>query len=241
MAIVPRQFVKGGVAFAAALALALPPALAAMNRPDSDGHASLSESLLGQFTPTGGDPRLIARYAKMSKAVRQSFSFTPALSNDGREKRAITVVVRSRDRAMSGSGDALRVAALAAGQTQPVAIAPVVYDLGASVGFKKFVTPNVGRGLDIRNLPQARAPEVIERPSRFATRVGSGSMDPAAAPARATAPGSAPAVELGGSYRLTRNLDVTAGVRYNSDERLEPLTDNRRDSQAVYIGTQFRF
>jgi len=36
---------------------------------------------------------------------------------------------------------------------------------------------------------------------------------------------------------------VTAGVRYKSERnnRLEALQDNRRDSQAVYLGTAFRF
>ena len=51
-------------------------------------------------------------------------------------------------------------------------------------------------------------------------------------------------IDVGGSYSLTRNLDVTAGVRYKSEterERLPRLTDNRRDSQSVYVGTAFRF
>lgn len=240
MALVPRQFVRGGVAVAVALMLALPPALAAMSRTDRIRETGLSDALLGQFTPAAGDPRLIARYAKVSEKARQSFSFTPALTNEGRETRAITVVVRSRDGTPAG-GDPTRIAALAAGRTQPVAIAPVAYDLGASVGFKKFVTPQAARGLDIRNLPQAQAPRKPEGNSRFATRMINGSPDPAAAPARVTAPGASQAVDVVGSYRVTRNLDVTAGVRYNSDERVEPLTDNRRDSQAVYVGTQFRF
>ena len=48
--------------------------------------------------------------------------------------------------------------------------------------------------------------------------------------------------DVGGAYRVTRNLDVTAGVRYSQDrERLKPLTDGKQDSQAVYVGTQFRF
>ena len=49
-------------------------------------------------------------------------------------------------------------------------------------------------------------------------------------------------MDLGGSYRLTRNFDVTAGVRYSSErDRLRPLTDGKQDSQAVYVGTKFRF
>ena len=54
--------------------------------------------------------------------------------------------------------------------------------------------------------------------------------------------GSNKGVRVGGSYRLTHNLDLTGGVRYKiQHDRLEPLTDQRRDSQAVYIGTAFRF
>ena len=240
MAVVPRQYLKGGVAVVAALALALPPALAALSRTDRIRETGLSDAMLGQFTPAAGDPRLIARYAQVSEKARQNFSFTPALTSEGRSNRAITVVVRSRQGVL-GSGDAARVAALAAGRTQPVAIAPVAYDLGASVGFKKFATPQVSRGLDISNLPQALALRKPEGNSRFATRMTNRSTDPAAAPARATAPGAGQAVDVEGSYRVTRNLDVTAGVRYYSDQRAEPLTDNRRDSQAVYVGTQFRF
>ena len=49
-------------------------------------------------------------------------------------------------------------------------------------------------------------------------------------------------LDLGGSYSIARNLDVTGGVRYKIQrDRLEPLADERRDSQAVYIGTAFRF
>ena len=41
---------------------------------------------------------------------------------------------------------------------------------------------------------------------------------------------------------MTRNLDVTAGVRYSQDrDRIAPLTDAEQDGQAVYVGTQFRF
>ncbi|HWU04614.1 MAG TPA: hypothetical protein VN222_17885, partial [Novosphingobium sp.] len=49
-------------------------------------------------------------------------------------------------------------------------------------------------------------------------------------------------VDVGGSYRVTRNLDVTAGVRYSRDsDRLKPVPDGKSDSQSVFVGTQFRF
>ena len=50
------------------------------------------------------------------------------------------------------------------------------------------------------------------------------------------------ALDVGGSYSLTRNFALTAGVRYKSErEKFESRSDTRRDSQAVYLGTAFRF
>lgn len=235
MARTSRHFWKGSLTALAVASLALPPALAAMSRTDRIRDTALSETLLGQFTPASGDPRLIARYTKMS--AEQRFSFTPALTDEGRKNRAITVVIRARDDASS----ATRTSALAAGRTAPIAIAPVKYNLGASVGFEKFVTPTLPRGTDLRNLPVAKAPEQDEKKSRFATRMVNRPSDPSGATDRVTAPGEASAVDVVSSYRLTKNIDVTAGVRYKSDDRVEPLTDTRRDSQAVYVGTAFRF
>ena len=60
-----RHLWKSGLVAAAAISVALPPALAAMTRADRIRDTQLSETLLGQFTPASGDPRLIARYAKM--------------------------------------------------------------------------------------------------------------------------------------------------------------------------------
>lgn len=233
----PRHFWKASIVAMATLSLALPPALAAMSRADRIRDTALSETLLGQFTPASGDPRLIARYAKMSEAARRGFSFTPAMTDPSRQNRAITVVIRARDDASS----AARTAALAAGRMTPVAITPVAYNLGASVGFEKFATPTLPRGVDLRNMPVAQAPDQAERKSRFATRMMNRPSDPSGATDRVTAPGEAQAVDVVSSYRLTKNIDVTAGVRYKSDDRLEPLTDSRRDSQAVYVGTAFRF
>ena len=235
------HWLKMGFAVAAVSALALPPALAAISRADRIRDTQLSSTLLGQFTPAAGDPRLIARFAKVSQRARQNFSFTPVFVGEGQSNRAITVVVRSRDGTSVGA-DTARTRALIAGTLQPVVIAPVAYNLGKSVGFDKFALPQVARGLDIRNLPQAGS--LDQRPAkapRFASRMTSIAADPAGASPRAVAPAPGQEVDLSGSYRLTRNLDVTAGVRYSADDRLGPLTNEQRDNQAVYVGTQFRF
>lgn len=233
-----RHFWKSAMVILAMSSIALPPAIASMSRAERIRDTQLSDTLLGQFTPASGDKRLIERYMKLSSRSRTAFSFTPAVTDDGQKNRAITVVIRAQDNKSS----AVRTAALAAGRTKaPIAIAPVAYDLGASVGFEKFVTPAVPRGTDIKHLPQARAPETRAKPSRLTTRLRSSSIDPTSGAERVNALGVDQSVDVVSSYRLTKNIDVTAGVRYKSEEAIEPLTDARRDSQAVYLGTAFRF
>ena len=60
---------------------------------------------------------------------------------------------------------------------------------------------------------------------------------------RLVADDEAYSLDVGGAFSIARNVDVTAGARYRiARDRLEPLSrDERRDSQAVYVGTAFRF
>src|SRR3546814_10976625 len=120
----------------------------------------------------------------MSEEARRNFSFTPAVNEESRKNRAITVVIRKRDDASS----AARTAALTQGRTTPVSITPVAYDLGASVGFQQFATTQLPRGTDIRNLPGAKAPALAEYASRSATRI----IRRPAAPTRPTTQTPAP-------------------------------------------------
>ena len=49
-------------------------------------------------------------------------------------------------------------------------------------------------------------------------------------------------LDVGGSYSLSRRVALTGGVRYQVErDRLNKLNDERRDSQAVYVGTAFKF
>ena len=49
-------------------------------------------------------------------------------------------------------------------------------------------------------------------------------------------------LDVGGSYDISRRIAVTGGVRYNIErDRMSALQDVRRDSQAVYVGTAFKF
>ncbi|NCP11962.1 MAG: hypothetical protein GW859_08440 [Sphingomonadales bacterium] len=225
---------------AASVALLASPAFSA-GAGARDSASSLSE-MVGQFTPATGDPRLVARFEKVSAAAKRNFRFTPVVARGADGSRAVTVVVRSRRGSLAQSNIAAQV-----GLTQPTrekafAITPVAYDLGKSVGFTKFAIPDAGPGVDLATLPKAAELKgVSRRKSRFSTEVKLDS-DIAARDSRPLASDDTVSVDVGAGYSLSRRLKVTAGVRLKQDNAgLAPIADDRRDSQAVYVGTRFKF
>ena len=227
-----------GLALAAVIAAGLlaTPALSAIG--DADDRATALSSLVGRFTPATGDPVLLERYARLSEEARANFRFTPALPRS--ENRAVTLVVRASPRTLAAA--AVPETAREPGP-QPIAITPVTYRLGSAVGYTAFA-PAISRdSVDIAALPAARRPtDTTRRPSRFGADMRLDSESLPANSDRALDPDRVYSVDVTGSYRLSRNLDLTAGVRVQREnDRLQPLTDERRDSQAVYVGTQFRF
>ncbi|MBJ6122434.1 hypothetical protein [Sphingomonas mollis] len=189
---------------------------------------------VGGFTPAAGDPRLAALLARGN--FGGDFRFTPAESRH--DTRAMTVAVRARtNRGVSDRS-------VAAADTT-IGLAPIAYNLGVAVGWKRFVIASDVTRVDLASQPGGReAADVALSYSgkRWTGRVAAVADRPLADTPRAVADLPSYSVDLGGSYSLTRNLDVTAGVRYRLDrERLTQAADQRRDSQAVYVGTAFRF
>jgi hypothetical protein len=172
-----------------------------------------------------------------STAATSGFRFTPASA--AKTNRKVTVAVRARStRALPGADRPASAASLAA-------ITPLAYNLGVSVGWRRFaVSGDMGEadlGL-VGGRRQAADLGLSYTAKRWSTRLQLAAERPVGTAPRIVDTSESVALDVGGSYRLTRNIDVTAGVRYKSQrERLEPLKDNRRDSQAVYLGTAFRF
>ena len=198
------------------------------------------------FIPSEVDPRLARSITVRALAKGQSFRFTPAAVPTGMDRSVVTVAVRLND----GGGQSLALRAPAAGDageaSTALRIAPTGYSLGAARGYRSFAQ-NAVPATPIRQLaaPDLASyqpkPGVAADPSRFAPRIALDEREKTGRSPR-TFDQADQQVDLGGSYRVTRNLNVTAGVRYSSDrDRLRPLTDGRQDSQAVYVGTQFRF
>ena len=231
-----RTFAALGLAALVAVGLAATPALSAIGHSATDRANALS-ALVGRFTPATGEPALLQRYASLSEEARRNFRFTPAMPRS--ENRAVTLVVRART-PMLGAPAA---AADAGRPSQPIAITPVTYRLGSAVGYTAFAATPASETVDIATLPAARRPvDPTIRPSRFGADMRLDSRSLPGTTERALDPDRAYSVDVTGSYRLSRNVDLTAGVRLQREnDRLAPLTDQRQDSQAVYVGTAFRF
>ena len=234
-----------GMGALVAAAIAVSPALGFPGA-QRDSHAPRPTTFgfdggIGSFTPAAADPRLAAALAASGLDTTSGFRFTPSETRDG-DRHDVTVAVRARSTENAG-GNSRDLAA----NDRDLRIQPIAYDLGVSVGWKRFAVSGDMAQVDLGVLPggrQTKAVSLSYTGRRASARVKVGTDEPLDnAPALVQeAPSSM--IDVGGSYSLTRRLDVTAGVRYKSEQardRLQRLDDNRRDSQAVYIGTAFRF
>jgi hypothetical protein len=228
----------GGSAALVALSLMLTPALAATSQPAKKARPTASFRA-GTFTPAVADPRLAAELARRGIQAN-SFRFTPAPTAINRSQ-SIRVAIRAR---AAAPGAAVRRVADASA-SQVTAITPTVYNLGASVGWKRFALSGDVDSVKGGTVPGGRkAAEVgvSYSGSRFTARAEAGVAKADPTTPRIIAEDESYMVGVGGSFRIARNLDVTGGVRYKIQrDRLEALADPRRDSQAVYVGTAFRF
>ena len=202
-----------------------------------------------RFTPASVDPELARRVNERYAARREALPFTPAAGKSIAD-RTVTVAVRVND----DSARAISIrSAIDSARSEPgrrdVTVAPSAFDLRVARGYQSFTMPaselpkSVSK-IAMPDLAQFRPSQgAKEQPSRFQPRI---SVDQERTPGRAprTLEGRGDRqLDLGGAYRVSRNLDVTAGVRLSEeqDAQLAPLTDGADDSQSVYIGTQLRF
>lgn len=245
------------VALSGALALAVPSAgLALAGKFAPVETAAFSAAItdagrdalgLGNFTPASVDPELAARVA--SKARARGVHFTPASAPPITGKRTVTVAVRVDDdtaRAIS-----VRKALDAVPGRSTTALAGLdasKFQLGAARGYKSFArTVDLSANVQKLALPdlaqfEPSRPKAEDKPSRLQPRIELEDRQIAGRSPNTLDSSAAQTVGVGGSFRLSPNLNVTAGVRYSQErERLDPLTNSVQDSQAVYVGTQIKF
>lgn len=226
-------------ALCAVAGIALSPALAATSaskrRPPA---VKLSFDPISSFTPANGDPRLAKAFANRPLSLTD-FTFTPAATK-GRPSQ-LRVAIRARAATPVSAGIASPRAA-----TQLTALTATSYNLGVALGWRRFaVSGDVTKTKAADQALGGRETAVVGVSysiPRFTGRVAVGADRAEGRPLAALRQGNAYSVDVGGSYSLSRHLDLTGGVRYQVDrDRLSTLEDERRDSQAVYVGTAFKF
>ena len=228
------------VAALAAAGLVLAPAFATGLSPKKRPAAvSLSFDPISSFTPANADPKLAAALASKGLALTD-FKFTPAPAK-GRPSQ-VRVAVRAR---VAGSPEAHL-----AQTSVPSAInslTPTGYNLGLAVGWRRFaVSGDVAKVKSADPAVGGRESAVLgvsySLSNRLSTRVAVGADRATGSPVVGLRQGNNVSLDVGSSYSLSRHIALTGGVRYNIErERLSALQDDRRDSQAVYVGTAFKF
>lgn len=242
------QGLKRGGAAAVLLAgtvalLALPSAVLAFST-----RLDLQPVEVEPVTPSGFrvaevDPRLARSVTVRALSQGRTFRFTPA-ATPARMDRSLTVAVRLF--APTSRPIVVMAPSPSANAASSISIAPAAYSLKATRGYKSFAQNGVSGATQV-DMPDLAAysirGDVPSDPSRFAPRI---ELDEKAragrSPRTLEGQGTDQTVDLGGSYRLSRSMNVTAGVRYSSERnRIDPLVDGKQDNQAVYVGTQIKF
>jgi Gram-negative porin len=232
---------KAGVLAAlAAGGLMLSPAFAASSAKKRPAAVSLSADPIFAFTPANADPKLAASVAGKGLSLTD-FKFTPAPAKG----RPSQVRVAIRARAAESGGNRLTDANAAAAPAAN-SLSPVSYNLGVGVGWKRFaVAGDVAKTKEAVPALGGRESAVVGVSyslKKFTGRVAVGAERTAGAPLPALRKNDNVSFDLGGSYSLSRRVAVTGGVRYQIEhDRMAAIKDDRRDSQAVYIGTAFKF
>jgi hypothetical protein len=222
----------------AAAGLVLSPAFAESSGKKRPPAVSLSFDPISTFTPANADPKLAAALAGKGLSLTD-FKFTPAPAK-GRPSQ-VRVAIRARV-----APPQTQVAQASIPTPAFSALTPTSYNLGVAVGWKSFaVSGDLAKVKDADRAQGGRESAVVGVSyslKRFTGRVAVGADRADGRALTALRKGDNYSLDVGGSYSLSGRIALTGGVRYNIErDRLSALQDNRRDSQAVYVGTAFKF
>ena len=228
------------VAAAAAAGLVLTPAFATgIQGKKKPAAVAVSFDPVSSFTPANADPKLAAALAGKGLALTD-FKFTPAPAK-GRPSQ-VRVAVRARVMAPAPA----TLADASASTATVNSLTPTGYNLGVGVGWRRFaIAGDVATAKSADPTIGSRESAVLgvsySLSSKLSTRVAVGA-ERNNSPVAALRQGDKMSVDAGASFNLSRRIALTGGVRYNLErDRMSSLQDNRRDSQAVYVGTAFKF
>ena len=208
------------------------------------GDGVSANNWMSHFTPAGVDSRL-AEKMRSNALSRAAFPFTPAGLNN-RNSNTLTVAVRT------DAGNAVTVrnalAQMDAGSGTSISLNNSSYQLTAAKGWQAFKLPATAADAPRLDTMLGKGNFRLDdtgpkKPSRFNTDVKVDSPRGAAPSLRGNAAAAGDyRVDVGGSFQVAKGVDVTAGVRYSRDsDRVQPIADERSDSEAVYVGTKIKF
>lgn len=232
---------KLAVAFAAA-SLLLPASIVIAAPASKTKPPAVALSFERSFTPAQADPRLAAALASRP-TFASDFRFTPAAS----KRRPSQVRVAIRAQAQNPAQAALRARELAVQSTAAgVDLTPSSYNLGVAVGWKRFALSGDVAKAKSNNLALGGTEGAVVGVSynlkKFTGRVAASADRTTGRQSAAIADSNSYALDVGGAYNISSRVAVTGGVRYKIErEKVATLSDQRRDSQAVYIGTALKF
>ncbi|MCL6730930.1 porin [Sphingomonas hankyongi] len=225
------------LAAVAAAGLLLTPAFAASTSKKRAPAVSVSFDPMTSFTPANADPKLAAALGDRGMSLTD-FKFTPAPAK-GRPSQ-VRVAIRARTAPV-------QTQLASVDSTVAVnALNPTSYNLGVAVGWKRFaISGDVGKVSNPNKAIGDRESAIVGVSyslNKFTGRVAVGADRPTGNALPALRHGENYSVDVGGSYSLSKRIALTGGVRYNRElDRASALNDERRDSQAVYVGTAFKF
>lgn len=208
-----------------------------------------------RFTPLGADitrqsERTVTVAVRVDQDVANAFSVRSAIDGTPGSGKQIAGLQTSR----FNLGTARGYQTFARAQAFARAQSPVA---GSSqrLGSQSFDTAPSSRAAPVNELRNLGMPDLadfapaqpsrVDKPSRLQPRIELEGERVAGRSSNTLDAVAAQTVDLGGSFSLSRKIDVTAGVRLSQErdriDRLDPLTNSVKDSQAVYVGTQIRF
>jgi hypothetical protein len=198
----------------------------------------LSFDPVSSFTPANADPKLAAALTAKGLALTD-FKFTPTAAKN--RPSQVRVAIRARTFAP------VRLAEASASTSPINQLTPTGYNLGVAVGWHRFaVAGDIAQAKSADQAIGGRESAILgvsySLSNKLSTRVAVGTERTSGNPLPALRRGNNVSVDAGASYSLSRRIALTGGVRYNIErDNLYALQDQRRDSQAVYVGTAFKF
>jgi hypothetical protein len=223
----------------AAAGLVLTPSFAAPTKKRAPA-VSVSFDPVSTFTPANADPRLAAAFGGRGASLNE-FKFTPSAAKS--RPSQVRIAIRA-----PAAGSPTRVAHASAATPSAVnGLTPASYNLGVGVGWRRFaVAADVAKVKDADAALGGRESAALgvsySLNKRLTGRVAVAADRADGQALAALRRADNYSLDVGGSFDITRRVAVTGGVRYRIDrDRFSPIHDDRRDSQAVYVGTAFKF